>query len=124
MPALLRALNGTNRSHVLKTYHIDTVRQFCYEHRGELVNPRIYSYWAIRNNAPKLVGIQLIHVFGKLKLQVKKSDEWLAPRMFLVPEDFKQPKPKKARHTRNGTWSQAAKETWKRRKEKSLDIAQ
>lgn len=123
MPALLRALNGTSRSHVLKTYHIEPVKQFCFEHRGELVNPRMYSYWAIRNNAPRLVGVQLVHIFLKLKLQVKKSPEWLAPRMFLVPEDFKQPKQKKARHSNSGSWSMAAKEKWKRLKEKQLDIA-
>lgn len=123
MPALLRALNGTNRSHVLKTYHIDTVRQFCYEHRGELVNPRIYSYWAIRNKAARLVGVQLVHIFLKLKLQVKTNPDWIAPRMFLAPGDFKEPAAEK-KNKRAGAWSQAAKEKWKRRKEKTLDIAQ
>lgn len=115
----LRAVNGTLRSRFIKGYNIDVVRQFCYEHRGELVNPRIYSQWAMKKNAAKLVGVQIIHIFGQLKLEEKTNPTWLAPRMFFVPEDFEPPK-KKEKSARDGSWSFAAKERHRKDEEKKL----
>lgn len=119
----LRAVNGTLHSRHIKGYNIDVVREFCYEYRGHLVSPNIYSYWATCNRAAKLSGVQIIHIFINLNLEEKPDPYGLAPRMFFVPEDFEPPKQKKAKNQGNGSWSMAAKEKWKRRKEKQLDIA-
>lgn len=75
----LRAVNGTLHSRHIKGYNIDVVREFCYEYRGHLVSPNIYSYWATCNRAAKLSGVQIIHIFINLNLEEKPDPYGLAP---------------------------------------------
>lgn len=122
MPGLIETAKGCNYSHVLEKNHIQVVKQFCFEHRGELVNPRIYSQWAISKNMPRLIGVQLLSIFISLNLEQKTNPEWVAPRMFLVPEDFPEPKKRKVKEYKYGAWRQAARERWIRYKENSSHL--
>ena len=119
---MVSTAKGCNYSHVLEKNHIHVVKQFCFEHRGELVNPRIYSQWAIMKNMPRLCGAQLLNLFLKINLETKTNPKWVAPRMFLVPEDFPEPAKRKVKEYKYGAWRQAAKQRWIRYKEGSSQL--